>query len=77
MAQHLPVGTKQGGLQTWNVATGKALAVFAEPTAQEEFEHILALCFSPDGTLLAACSYKLIRIWEVDTGNALLSITPE
>ena len=70
-------GTKQGGIQTWNVATGKALAVFAMPTDQEEFEDILALRFSSDGTLLAAGSYELIRIWEVDTGNILLSVKPD
>ena len=67
-------GTNQGGIQTWNVATGKALSVFAKPTNQGKLEDILALRFSSDGTLLAAGSYKLIRIWEVDTGNTLLSI---
>ena len=73
----LAVGTKQGGIQTWRVATGKAVAVFAKPTDQEEFKDILALCFSSDGTLLAAGSYELIRIWEVDTGNILLSVNPD
>ena len=47
------------------------------PTDQGNREHILALCFSSDGTLLAACSYELIRIWEVDTGNILLSVKPD
>ncbi len=74
-------GTHQGGIQTWNVATGKALAAFAKPTDQGNFEYnlerILALCFSSDGTLLAAGSYKLIRIWEVATGNILLSVNPD
>ena len=73
----LASGTNQGGIQTWNVATGKALAVFAKSIAQENHEHILALCFSPDGTLLATASYDLIRIWDVDTGNILLSINPD
>ena len=73
----LASGTKQGGIQTWNIATGKAVAVFAKPIDQGNREHILALCFSSDGTLLAACSYELIRIWEVDTGNVLLSINPD
>ena len=70
-------GTNQGEIQTWNVATGKALAGFAKPTDQEKHEHILALCFSSDGSLLAAGSYKLIRIWEVATGNILLSVNPD
>ena len=73
----LASGTHQGGIQTWNVATGKALAVFAKSTAQENHAHILALCFSPDGTLLATASYDLIRIWDVATGNTLLSINPD
>ena len=70
-------GTNQGEIQTWDVATGKALAVFAKPTDEEKHEHILALCFSSDGSLLAAGSYKLIRIWEVATGNILLSVYPD
>ena len=73
----LASGTNQGGIQTWNIATGKALAVFAKPTNQGSLEAILALRFSSDGTLLAAGSYKLIRIWEVDTGNILLSVNPD
>ena len=70
-------GTNQGGIQTWNVATGKALAVFAKPTGQGNLEDILALRFSSDGTLLAGSLYNLIRIWEVDTGNTLLSVNTD
>ena len=70
-------GTNQGGIQTWNVTTGKAVATFAKPTDQGKREHILALCFSSDGTTLAAGSYKRIRIWEVETGNILLSVNPD
>ena len=67
-------GTDQGKIQTWNVATGKALAVFAKPTAQENLGHISALSFSPDGALLAAGSHSQIDLWEVNTGNKLLSV---
>ncbi len=70
-------GTNQGGIQTWNVATGKALTVFAKPTEQGNLENILTLCFSSDGTLLAASTYNLIRIWEVDTGSTLLSVNTD
>ena len=66
-------GTNQGGIQTWSVATGEALAVIAKPTEHENLGRISALRFSPDGTLLAAGSHNLIRIWDVDTGNKLLS----
>ena len=70
-------GTNQGGIQTWNAATGKALAVFAKPTEQEELMRTSALRFSSDGSLLAAGSYKQIRIWEVKTGKILLSVNTE
>ena len=73
----LVTGTDQGGIQTWNVTTGKALAVFAEPTEQEELVYTSALRYSPDGSLLAAGSHNLIRIWEVDTGKILLSVNTE
>ena len=67
-------GTDQGKIQTWNVATGKALAVFAKPTAQENLGHISALSFSPDSALLAAGSHSQIDLWEVNTGDKLLSV---
>ena len=70
-------GTDQGGIQTWNVTTGKALADFAKPSEQEELMYTSTLCYSPDGTLLAAGSYTLIRIWEVETGKILLSANTE
>ena len=70
-------GTDQGGIQTWNAATGKALVVLAKPSEQEELMYTSALCYSPDGTLLAAGSYNLIHIWEVETGKILLSVNIE
>ena len=70
-------GTDQGGIQTWNVTTGKALADFAKPSEQEELMYTSALRYSPDGTLLAAGSYTLIHIWEVETGKILLSANTE
>ena len=70
-------GTNQGGIQTWNAATGKALAILAKPTEQEELMRTSALRFSSDGSLLAAGSYEHIRIWEVETGKILLSVNTE
>ena len=70
-------GTNQGKIQMWDVATGGALAVFAEPTEQEDLGRILALAFSPDGTLLAAGTRGNIHLWEVDTANKLFSVDTE
>ena len=70
-------GTDQGGIQTWNAATGEALAVIAKPMEHENLGHISALRFSPDGTLLAAGVHSQIRLWEVNTGNTLLSVSTE
>ena len=70
-------GTAQGKIQMWDVATGTALAVFADPTEQENLGRILALAFSPDGTLLAAGTRGHIQLWEVDTANKLFSVDPE
>ena len=70
-------GTHQGKIQMWDVATGGALAVFAEPTEQENLGRILALAFSPDGTLLAAGIRGHIHLWEVDTANKLFSVNTE
>ena len=70
-------GTAQGKIQMWDVATGTALTVFAEPTEQENLGRILSLAFSPDGALLAAGTRGHIQLWEVDTANKLFSVDPE
>ena len=70
-------GTQSGKIQMWDVATGEALIAFAEPTARENTGSISALAFSPDGTLLAAGGHSQIRLWEVGTGNVLLSVSTE
>ena len=67
-------GSDQGEIQTWNAATGEALAVIAKPTEHENLGHISALRFSPDGALLAVGSHSQIHLWEVNTGNRLLSV---
>ena len=70
-------GTEGGKIQMWDVATGQALVAFAEPTVRENTGGISALEFSPDGTLLASGVHSQIRLWEVDTGNTLLSVSTE
>ena len=70
-------GTNHGKIQMWDVVTGAALAVFAEPTEQENLGRIPALAFSPDGTLLAAGAQNHIHLWEVDTAHKLFSISTE
>ena len=70
-------GSDQGEIQTWNAATGEALAVIAKPTEHENLGHISALRFSPDGTLLAAGSHNYVHLWEVNSGNKLLSVSTE
>ncbi len=70
-------GSDKGKIQMWDVVTGGALTVFAEPTEQEDLGRILAVAFSPDGTLLAAGIRGHIHLWEVDTANKLLSVNTE
>ena len=70
-------GTEGGKIQMWDVATGEALVAFEEPTVLEDTGGISALEFSPDGTLLASGGHNQIRLWEVDTGNTLLSVSTE
>ena len=73
----LASGTADGKIQMWDVVTGSALTVFAEPTEQENLGRILALAFSPDGTWLAAGTRGHIQLWEVDTAKKFLSVDPE
>ena len=67
-------GTTEGEIRMWDVATGEALTVFAEPTEQENLGHISALAFSPDRALLAAGTHGYIHLWDVHTGHKRSSI---
>ena len=68
-------GTTEGEIRMWDVATGEALTVFAEPTEQENLGHISALAFSPDRALLAACSKRQLHLWDVRTGHKIFSVS--
>ncbi|MCG9131696.1 sigma-70 family RNA polymerase sigma factor [Candidatus Poribacteria bacterium] len=70
-------GTQGGKIQMWDVATGSALTVIAEPTEQENLGRISALAFSPDGALLAAGTRDHIQLWAVDTVDKLFSINTD
>ena len=61
----------------WDVATGEALVVFAEPTERENLGRISALAFSPDRALLAAGTRGHIHLWELDTTNKFFSVNTE
>ncbi len=67
-------GTTEGDIRMWDVATGEALTVFAEPTEQENLGHISALAFSPNRALLAAATKNQIHLWDVHTGHKRSSI---
>ena len=68
-------GTTEGDIRMWDVATGEALTVFAEPTEQENLGHISALAFSPDRALLAAGTPRRLHLWDVRTGHKLFSVS--
>ena len=68
-------GTQRGKIQVWVVATGEALAAFAEPTEQENLGVISALALSPDVTLLAAGSHSQLHLWDVSTGHKLFTVS--
>ena len=68
-------GTRKGKIQMWDVVTGGALAIFAEPNEQENLGRISAVAFSPDGTLLAVGAHSQVHLWEVNTGHKLFSIS--
>ena len=68
-------GTTEGHIRMWDVATGEALAVFAEPTEQKNLGHISALAFSPDRALLAAGTPSQLHLWDVRTGYKIFSVS--
>ncbi|MXV72987.1 sigma-70 family RNA polymerase sigma factor [Candidatus Poribacteria bacterium] len=68
-------GTTEGEIRMWDVATGEPLAVFAEPTEQENLGHISAVAFSPDRALLAAGTPTQLHLWDVRTGHKIFSVS--
>jgi len=68
-------GTTEGEIRMWDVATGEPLAVFAEPTEQENLGRISALAFSPDRALLAAGTLSQLHLWDVRTGHKISSVS--
>ena len=68
-------GTTEGDLRMWDVATGEALTVFAEPTEQKNLGHISAVAFSPDRALLAAGTPSQLHLWDVRTGHKIFSVS--
>ena len=68
-------GTTEGHIRMWDVATGEALAVFAEPTEQKNLGHISAVAFSPDRALLAAGTHTQLHLWDVRTGHKIFSVS--
>ena len=68
-------GTHQGEIQTWSVATGKALEILAKPSEHKNLGHISALSFAPDGTLLAVGTHTQLHLWDVSTGHKIFSVS--
>ena len=68
-------GTADGHIRMWDVVTGEALTVFAEPMEQENLGHISALAFSPDRALLAAGTHTQLHLWDVRTGHKIFSVS--
>ena len=64
-----PAGNREV-ITLWDAHAGKELATFGHVA-----HGIYSLAFSPDGKRLAgACADRVVRVWEVSSGNELLSI---
>ena len=67
MARRLQVAAADGKIRLWEVESGRFLSTF---TAHDGL--VLALAFSPQGTVLASGgSDTLARLWEVETARVL------
>jgi WD40 repeat protein len=57
-----------GGIHLWDLDKEKEIEKFNPPS---DIEFVVALEFSPDGNLIAACSKQGLSILEADTGREL------
>ena len=66
----LALGTDAHSVRVWNASQGRIVQTLrcSEPGAAASPGHypVYRLCWSPDGSTLAAAGDRIIRIWEVD-----------
>ena len=61
----LASGARDGTVKLWEVATGQNIATL------EHTEAVSSVSFSPDGTTLASGARGTVKLWDVETGNAV------
>ena len=60
----------------WDADTGRCLRVFSELAISGRKKTVMDVAFSPDGKVLAsACEAHYIRLWDVNTGQLIKSLT--
>ncbi|HUY33845.1 MAG TPA: WD40 repeat domain-containing protein [Pirellulales bacterium] len=59
-------------LKVWDAKAGSERFTLAG-----HFMEIDRVAFSPDGQLLASAAYKLVKIWDMETGSLLRELTSE
>jgi WD40 repeat protein len=82
----LASGSDDHTVRLWDVKTGKEIRTFADKKMEGVAEHVRAISLSPDGKWLASSEvgftssgnqynyvYKRIRIWNVKTGESVLT----
>ena len=66
----LASGSDDGTIKLWDVSLRRELRTFAG-----EFSRVVSAAFSADGKMLAGVGNDKIKVWSVETGSELLSIT--
>ena len=67
----IAAGTRDGGVQLWEVNRGRLLAPLRRPPSWREVD---ALAFSPDGKIVASGSHDEIELWDVENQRHLKTL---
>ena len=65
MGGYLVVPVMDNTIKLWDVESRSQLLSITEPTSM----NVYSIAFSPNGRIVASGTFKLIRLWDIESGE--------